>query len=229
MRRKVGSIVKPGNLVKVFLAFVLIGIIIFFGTNAFVKATAGKRITTIEKLTEADAVLVLGAQVKPDGSLSKMLKERLDTGIEIYKAGLTDRMIMSGDHGRKDYDEVNAMKDYAIEQGVPSECIFMDHAGFSTYDSMYRAKAVFEAENIIVVTQKYHLYRALFDAQALGIEAKGITCDTAVYSGDRYRKFRESLARIKDVGYAIAKPKPTYLGEVIPVGGNGDVTNDEGV
>ena len=237
MRRKVRSIIKPGNLVKGFLAFVLIGIIAYFSMNGYVKAIAGKKITAIEDLTagqtedpeeqQADAVLVLGAQVKPDGSLSKMLKERLDTGIEVYKAGLTDRMIMSGDHGSKDYDEVNAMKEYAIEQGVPSECIFMDHAGFSTYESMYRAKEIFGVKNVIVVTQKYHLYRAVFDAQELGMEAQGVACDTAVYRGDKYRKLRESLARIKDIGYVLAKPEPTYLGEVIPVSGNGDVTNDK--
>lgn len=227
-------IFKPEKLIKIFLAFVVVIAAAVLGINGFVKMTAGKRITTIEQLKEGqetesqiDAVLVLGAQVKPDGSLSKMLKERLDTGISIYKAGLTDRMIMSGDHGRDDYDEVNAMKSYAMEQGVPSECIFMDHAGFSTYESMYRAKEIFEAENLIVVTQKYHMYRALYDAKALGIQAKGVTCDTRVYSGDKYRKLREAAARIKDVGYTIAKPKPTYLGDVIPVTGNGNVTNDK--
>lgn len=234
MKERLISIFKPEKLMKIFLAFIVAFIAVVLGINGFVKITAGRRITTIERLTEEkgtekqiDAVLVLGAQVKPDGSLSKMLKERLDTGISIYKAGLTDRMIMSGDHGSDDYDEVNAMKSYAIGQGVPSECIFMDHAGFSTYESMYRAKEVFEAENLVVVTQKYHMYRALYDAKALGIEVKGVTCDTKVYRGDRYRKLREAAARIKDVGYTIAKPKPTYLGDVIPVTGNGDVTNDK--
>lgn len=234
MKERLISIFKPEKLMKIFLAFIVAFIAVVLGINGFVKITAGRRITTIERLTkekgtekQIDAVLVLGAQVKPDGSLSKMLKERLDTGISIYKAGLTDRMIMSGDHGSDDYDEVNAMKSYAIGQGVPSECIFMDHAGFSTYESMYRAKEIFEAENLVVVTQKYHMYRALYDAKALGIEAKGVICDTKVYRGDRYRKLREAAARIKDVGYTIAKPKPTYLGDVIPVTGNGDVTNDK--
>lgn len=234
MRERCKRIFEPEKLIKIFLAFIVVIAAAVLGINGFVKMTAGKRITVIEQLQEGqggenqiDAVLVLGAQVRPDGSLSKMLKERLDTGISIYKSGITDRMIMSGDHGRDDYDEVNAMKSYAIEQGVPSECIFMDHAGFSTYESMYRAKEIFEAENLIVVTQKYHMYRALYDAKALGIEAKGVTCDTKVYSGDKYRKLREAAARIKDVGYTIAKPKPTYLGDVIPVTGNGNVTNDK--
>ena len=234
MRERCKRIFEPEKLIKIFLAFIVVIAAAVLGINGVVKMTAGKRITAIEQLQEGqggenqiDAVLVLGAQVRPDGSLSKMLKERLDTGISIYKSGITDRMIMSGDHGRDDYDEVNAMKSYAIEQGVPSECIFMDHAGFSTYESMYRAKEIFEAENLIVVTQKYHMYRALYDAKALGIEAKGVTCDTRVYSGDKYRKLREAAARIKDVGYTIAKPKPTYLGDVIPVTGNGNVTSDK--
>lgn len=218
-------------LTEIFLILILVGLVMFLVLNVFVKMTAEKDFVTVKELQEAetsqvDAVLVLGAQVKADGSLSKMLKERLDTGIQIYKAGITERMIMSGDHGSEDYDEVNAMKQYAIEQGVPSECIFMDHAGFSTYESMYRAKEVFEADNLVIVTQKYHLYRAVYDAKALGIDAKGVICDTKVYRGDKYRKLRESLARIKDVGYTIIKPEPSYLGESIPVSGNGDATND---
>lgn len=223
--------------IKVILTLILIGMLIFLALNLYVTTTVKKDFTDIETLeagvqggteadTQFDAVLVLGAQVKEDGSLSKMLKERLDTGIAIYKAGITDRMIMSGDHGSDEYDEVNAMKNYAIEQGVPSEHVFMDHAGFSTYDSMYRAKAIFEADNLVVVTQKYHLYRAVFDAKKLGIGAKGVACDTKVYAGDKYRKFRESLARIKDIGYTIVKPKPKYLGEKILLSGNGNVTND---
>lgn len=225
------------KVIKYFFIFIAAGIVMIFGINGFIRISVEKQIVTIDQLKankaeqddalQTDAVLVLGAQVKPDGSLSKMLKERLDTGISIYKTGITDRMIMSGDHGRDDYDEVNAMKDYAIEQGVPSECIFMDHAGFSTYESMYRAKEIFEADKLVVVTQKYHMYRALYDAKALGIQAEGVVCDTRVYRGDKYRKLREVAARIKDAGYTIVKPRPTYLGDAIPITGNGDVTNDK--
>ncbi len=222
---------KRKKFLRCFLAVFLLGVITFFAVNGYVRITAGAKITSVKELKKteekADAVLVLGAQVKPDGSPSVMLKERLDTGIKVYQSGLTDRIIMSGDHGRDDYDEVNAMKNYAVEQGVPSEHIFMDHAGFSTYESMYRAKEIFQAEDIIVVTQKYHLYRAVYDAEAMGLEARGIACDTDVYSGDTYRKLRESAAIAKDVGYSVLKPEPTFLGEPIPVSGNGDVTNDK--
>lgn len=217
--------------VKLLAGCLFVGITLFCAVNGYVMTTAGRKIASIEELgkneKKADAVLVLGAQVKADGSPSVMLRERLDAGIEAYKSGLADRMIMSGDHGREEYDEVNTMKAYAVERGVPSEHIFMDHAGFSTYESMYRAKEIFQAENVIVVTQKYHLYRALYDAQMMGLKARGVICDTAVYAGDTYRKFRESIARLKDVGYCVLKPEPSCMGEVIPVSGNGDVTNDK--
>ncbi len=221
---------KIKKIIRCFSALMLLGVVMLFAVNEYVVLLSGDKFATVkqlqEKETTVDAVVVLGAQVKADGKPSVMLRERLDTGIEIYKAGLTERMIMSGDHGSDDYDEVNAMKNYAIEQGVPSEHIFMDHAGFSTYESMYRAKEIFQAENIIVVTQKYHLYRAVYDAEAMGMQAEGVACDTAVYSGDKYRKFRESIARVKDVGYQVLKPEPTYMGKRIPISGNGDMTND---
>lgn len=221
---------KWKKLLRCFFAVILFGITAFLAVNGYVRITSKAEMASIDTLKEedekADAVIVLGAQVKADGSPSAMLRERLDTGIEIYKEGLTDRIIMSGDHGSDDYDEVNAMKDYAIEKGVPSEHIFMDHAGFSTYESMYRAKEIFQAGKLIVVTQQYHLYRAVYDARAMGLEARGVACDTAVYSGDMYRKLREMAAIAKDVGYSVLKPEPSCLGEPIPVTGNGDVTND---
>ncbi len=216
---------------------VILGLACLGTVNFYVKHSAGKRIATLGKLLEnleenteekADAVLVLGAKVKANGEMSPMLKERVDLGIEIYQKGLAKKIIMSGDHGREDYDEVNTMKSYAVEQGVPSEDIFMDHAGFSTYESMYRAKEIFQTDTVIVVTQKYHLYRAIYDAQAFSMKATGVACDQAVYHGDRYRKLREMLARVKDFGYTILKPEPTFLGDVIPVSGNGNLTNDIG-
>ena len=133
---------------------------------------------------------------------------------------------MSGDHGRAEYDEVNIMKNYAIERGVKSEDIFMDHAGFSTYESIYRAKTIFKAKRIVIVTQKYHLYRALYIAKQLDLEVYGVGADPRQYVGATYREIREILARDKDFIKCIFKPEPTYLGETIPVSGNGDVTND---
>ena len=155
-----------------------------------------------------------------------MLADRLDRSIDLYQEGISDKLLMSGDHGRKDYDEVNVMKQYAIDAGISSQNVFMDHAGFSTYESMYRARDIFEADKIIIVTQGYHMYRAIYIAEKLGLEAYGVTSDQRTYIGQGYREMREILARTKDFFAVIISPKPTFLGESIPVSGDGDLTND---
>ena len=175
-------------------------------------------------LENADCILVLGAGVRADGTPSNMLEDRLRVGIELYKTGKCATLLMSGDHGTLEYDEVNCMKNYAVEAGVPAERIFMDHAGFSTYDSLYRAKHVFGAERIIIVTQEYHLYRALYIARSLGLEAVGVSADLREYSGQSVRDARELLARTKDFTLCIFKPRSKYLGEHISLDGNGDIT-----
>ena len=176
-------------------------------------------------LEQVDCILVLGCLVKKDGSPSDMLSDRIDTGISLYSSGVSQKLLMSGDHGQKDYNEVGTMKEYAIDAGVPSEDIFMDHAGFSTYESLYRAKEIFGARKIVIVTQKYHLTRALYIARALGIEAYGVPSDARSYSGQFARDVREMLARTKDFAYTIIKPRPTYLGDPIDLSGSGDTTN----
>ncbi len=195
--------------------------------NGYVKASIKDSIITQETASgmDADCILVLGAGVI-NGSPSPMLTDRLLEGIDLYNAGASEKLLMSGDHGRKNYDEVNTMKQFAIDNGIPSENIFMDHAGFSTYESMYRARDIFRAEKIIIVTQEYHLYRALYVAKALGLEAYGVPSDPREYAGQEYREVREILARAKDFFMAIFQPLPTFLGEAIPVSGNGDLTND---
>ena len=125
------------------------------------------------------------------------------------------------------YNEVQGMKNYALEAGVAEEDIFMDHAGFSSYDSIYRAKEIFGAKKILIVTQKYHLYRALYIADKLEIEAYGVGSDPRKYSGQALREIREIFARDKDFVKCIFKPESTYLGDTIPVSGNGDITNDK--
>ena len=170
---------------------------------------------------------MLGAGVRNDGSLSAMLEDRLRRGVELYQLGAAPKLLMTGDHGRENYDEVDAMKSYAVDQGIASADVFMDHAGFSTYESMYRAKEIFQAKKIIIVTQEYHLYRALYIAERLGLEVYGVSSDYRTYSGQTARDIREVLARVKDFGTSIFKPEPTYLGETIPIWGDGNLTNDE--
>lgn len=210
-------------LITIFLYFIL-GV---FAVNFFVIDKSASRITsTPENLHDIDCILVLGAKADESGP-SPILEDRLNEGVILYKSGIASKIIMSGDHGRKGYDEVNAMKAFAIEKGIPSEDIFMDHAGFSTYDSIYRTKAIFNAKKIVIVSQKYHLYRALYIAESLGLEAYGVASDLRYHSGATGREIREILARDKDVVKSFFKLKPKYLGETIPVSGNGDITNDK--
>lgn len=217
------------NAFIVLLCLAVAGIATLYIVNGHVKSVGKDRILSVEKaakLEDVDCIIVLGCQVKNDGSLSHMLRDRLIRTLEVYEAGAAPKLLMSGDHGREDYDEVGAMKQYAIENGVPSENVFMDHAGFSTYETVYRAKEVFEADRVIIVTQEYHLYRALYIAEQFDIEAYGVSADLNTYAGQSMRDFREVLARCKDWAMCIFKPEPTYLGEAIPVNGNGDITND---
>ena len=215
------------------LIFVIAGIALLIGITAvslsayMVKATEKNIFTadTFENDEKADCILILGAGVK-DGKPKPMLRDRLLTGIELYKSGAADKIIMSGDHGRADYDEVNVMRSFAIEQGVRAEDIFLDHAGFSTYDSVYRAKEIFCAEKVIIVSQKYHLPRALYVAEKLGLDAYGVAAADVSYRGQSYREAREMLARAKDFCNAALKRKPRLLGDAIPVSGNGDSTDD---
>ena len=213
----------------ILIAVAIIGAISVFAVNSHVKTVGGENIITPEaaaELGDVDCILVLGCQVKDSGKPSDMLADRLKRGIELYENGAAPKIIMSGDHGQIEYDEVNTMKQVAIDSGIPSEDVFMDHAGFSTYESLYRAKEIFEADKIIIVTQEYHLYRALYIAEKLGIEAYGVNSDYHTYFGQANREVREILARCKDFITTKFKPEPTYLGESIPVSGDGDLTND---
>lgn len=205
------------------------GFALLMSLNQYVKNKAEEKILSAEEAAalDADCILVLGCGVREDGTPSHMLEDRLLQGIALYQAGAAGKLLMSGDHGSVDYDEVNLMKAFAIERGVPSEDIFMDHAGFSTYESMVRAKEIFQVKRVIVVSQKYHLYRALYLAERMGMEAYGVASDPRSYRAQAYREIREIAARAKDMVLSILQPDPTYLGEPIPISGNGDVTNDK--
>ena len=199
--------------------------------NAYIISYSSQYILTQEEYEskQFDCVLVLGAGVWGD-SPSHMLEERLNKGIEVYNTNCTNRLLMSGDHGKKEYDEVNVMKTFAIDRGAVAEEVFMDHAGFSTYESMYRARDVFEVKNVVIVTQRFHLYRAIYDARKLGLEAYGVEADGQYnyhISVRAYNNFREALARCKDFIWCVIKPEPTFLGDVIPISASGELTDDK--
>lgn len=196
--------------------------------NLYIKNSAKDMIISIDEASSlnADCILVLGAGVRSDGTPSPVLEDRILQGVLLYNNGASNRILMSGDNTRKGYDEVNTMKKYAMNKGVASENIFMDHAGISTYDSIYRVKEIFQADKIIIVTQKYHLYRALYIADSLGIDAYGVSANPRIYAGQEMRELREIVARTKDFMKCIIKPPSKYLGEVISISGDGNVTND---
>jgi vancomycin permeability regulator SanA len=217
------------KIIKYLIILIVVGISIILSINFYVILSTKKQIVDLSNLknkNDYDCIIVLGAGIWGDKP-SPMLQDRLDEAIKLYEAGIAPKIIMSGDNGREGYDEVNVMKDYAINKGIPSEDIFMDHAGFSTYESIYRAKEIFKVEKAIIVTQKYHLYRALHIGNKLGINVTGVGADPRKYSGQIFRELREILARNKDFIQAIFKLKPTYLGESIPVSGDGNITNDK--
>ncbi len=209
-----------------FLIPTLVGCISLYVTKSTEKYVYNQENITIQdNQDEYDAILILGSGVRGNYP-TPILKERLDTGIYLYENGIAPKIIMSGDHGREYYDEVNIMKDYAIEKGVPSEDIFMDHAGFSTYESMYRVGYIFGAKKVIVVSQEYHLYRAIYIGRRLDLDVIGANAAKNILGGHSVRLTREIFAQNKDFFKIMFKPKPTFLGEKISLEESGDITND---
>lgn len=224
--------------VRIVMVLIVILIILIFGMSAYVTASVSGSIAGTDggdgisqdaviecKAIEPQCILVLGCAVWEDNQPSPMLKDRLDTAIDFYKRGVAPKLLLSGDNSIKEYSEPDCMLAYALKQGVPAEDTFLDFAGFSTYESVYRAHAVFQVDRAIVVTQKYHLFRALKACDALGITAKGAAANQQKYAGRYYREAREVLARDKDLVKGMIKAKPTFLGDEIPIDGDGTVTH----
>lgn len=185
---------------KVVLGVVLAAVLAVGVANAVTIGTTRGDMHVVADLTDynADAIVVLGASVHPDGTPSDMLRHRLDTAWALYDAGAADAIIVSGDNRAANYNESAAMKAYLVGLGIPSQDIYEDHAGYSTYESMYRARHVFGAQRIIVTTQAYHLYRSLYAAHGLGMEAVGVASDHGAYLNQTSYSLREVLARTKD-------------------------------
>lgn len=236
---KYRDFIRVGQVKKLFnaaLVLLFTALIFMVSINIYVvSSTSGRIYDNVAAGEYYDCILVLGCSVRPyissEGEKlsvpSHMLEDRLETAFNAYKNGAAPKILVSGDHGQVDYDEVNVMKSYLIDKGVPSEDIFMDHAGFSTYESIYRAKELFGVESLLIVTQKYHLYRALFIADTFGMEASGADAELRNYGSQFRRDVREVAARCKDFFNSIFKPEIALDGEKIDINGNGDVTNDK--
>lgn len=215
------------KLIKITLiSLLLIALIIVFINFYIILSVKNKIVYYNLENIDVDCILILGASVK-NNHPSPMLEDRLKKGIELYNNHVSKKILVSGDHISDDYDEVSVMKNYLIEHGIPSNEIFVDHLGISSYDSIYRAKKIYKAKKIVIITQKYHLYRSLYIANKLDIEAYGVPTSSISYSGQYKREIREIAARVKDFFKCIIKPESTFLGEVHPIKGNGNKTNDK--
>jgi len=174
----------------------------------------------INKVPQAQTALILGARVFPDERMSSMLEDRSLTAFELYYKGKVKKILISGDHGEKGYDEVNTVKNWLLKKGVLAEDIFLDHAGFDTYDSLFRAKHIFQVESLIIITQNFHLPRAVYLGRNLDINAYGFVADKHFYRNIEYNEFREKIANIKGFFEIQFGSKPKYLGEPIPITGD---------
>ena len=170
----------------------------------------------------AQAALVLGAQVMPNGAPSSMLSDRITAAAELYEAGRVDKLLLSGDHSRVNYDEVGTMKRILLARGIPERDIFTVHAGFDTWDSAQRARRVFGVDSAVVVTQRFHMARALWDARRAGLKVTGYAADRRDYGRVLRRlQVREAAARVKTLADAITGADPHFLGRRISITGDG--------
>ena len=214
--------------IKLFLKVILVLILSVVLINVYEGFYAKKYIyDDVDKVPEVYTGLVLGSYVTEQGYPSYVLQQRLDKALELYKAGKIKRVLLSGDHGQKSYDEVNTMKDYLIKNGVALEDIFLDHAGFDTYSSMVRAKEIFEIKDVIIITQKFHLSRSVFIARKKGMDAYGIIANTDGKYENYYNIGRDKVSRVKAFFDVILNRKPKYLGEKIPINGSNEKTLDK--
>jgi vancomycin permeability regulator SanA len=210
------------TILAVIFCFLLLGIFI---PNLVVLSVSN---ITLKQL-EHPVAIVFGAKTYSLQRMSPMLEDRVLAGIALYKTGKVAKILFSGDHGSIEYDEVNAMRLRALDEGVKPEDIFLDHAGFDTYDTLYRAKEVFQVENAFLVSQSFHLPRAVFIGRELGLQVQGISADSRPYTTDTLirSEIRELFSRVKAfLDTRILHSIPKYLGEPIPISGDGRLSWD---
>ena len=213
-----------GLVLKLVLGVVVLAAAVVGACNYAVIHTSEKNIVSLQSASDynADAIVVLGASVFEDGTPSTILKDRLDDAVLLYGENAAPKIIVSGDNGDASYNESAAMKQYLVSQGIPSEDIFCDYAGFSTYETMYRAKNVFGCSKVVVATQTYHLYRAVYDARGVGMDAIGVASDYHTYQQQDWYNVREIAARVQDVVLTFLKVPSTFVGDAISLDGSGD-------
>ena len=190
--------------------------------NAYVLlGEKGSSTSEVSDVPRAQAAIVPGALVKPDGSMSSMLADRVRQAAALWRAGKVEKLLVSGDHQAWAYDEPGTMREALVRAGVPARDVFEDHAGFDTWATMVRARSIFGIRDAVVVTQGFHMPRALFLADAAGIDATGLTADLHQwgFQGDKSR-VREVLSRVKAIA-DVTLDTPAIGGPPIPIGGDG--------
>lgn len=196
-------------------AFV-IGVVLFIMLlpllwRQIMRLSSNDRIYSPALAPEADAAIVFGAAVYADGRLSAVLRDRMDTAIALYETGKVRRILVSGDNRADHYDEPGAMRAYAIARGIPEGAVAPDQAGLRTYDTCYRAGEIFGLNDAILVTQAFHLPRALFTCRQLGLDVVGVAADQRPYRGARWYEFRETVASLRALWDVVRREPPPLL------------------
>ena len=189
-----------------------------FGVVSAVQARYTRLITEVEAAPARPVAIVFGAGIRSGGRLSPILKDRMDTAIALYNTGKARKLLVSGDNSTLDYNEPGAMYDYAVAQGVPPEDVIRDYAGRRTYDTCYRAGHIFGVDEAILVTQRFHLPRALFTCNTLGVAAVGVSADRRPYRADGYYRLRDAMATLRAVADVVLLRPTPILGEKIDIG-----------
>ncbi|MBN2436953.1 MAG: YdcF family protein [Spirochaetes bacterium] len=218
------------NIKTILLFFIIFPLIVFMFTiftNLRILKYGSPVYTNIDTCPEKYCAIVLGAGVVQNMYLSPVLEDRVKTAVALYKAGKVKKLLMSGANHTKNYNEVKAMKNHAVKWGVNPKDIFLDYAGFSTYESMFRAQYIFGIKEAVIITQGFHVNRSVYLAKKFDINAVGLVADRRRYIYIRQYRLREKLARVKAwTESIILRPLPSYLGDPIPISGDGRVTHD---
>jgi SanA protein len=212
---------------KIFVCFVIIGLVAVVSVNWYVKSKTKTHIyNSLKKFPKNDVGIIFGAGINGDQP-SKYLKDRLDAGILLYKANRINKILLSGDNGRDEYDELTVMKKYCFNHGVDTTKIFIDYAGFDTYSTMYRAKHIFKIKRATLISQKYHLNRAIYIGQKLGIKSVGYSANKGEYLGYKYVTFREYGSIFKSFFDVLRNREPRFLGNPIDINGVSNYSKDD--
>lgn len=219
---------------KVLAVIILTALATVLITNVIITASARGRIYDLSAVEsrrsirqidgDIDCILVPGCGVYANGEASPLLSDRLDTAIELYRRGISDKLLFSGDHSGMYYNEVGVMREYAIERGIPSEDIFLDHYGLSTSDTVYRAYELFGVRSAVIVTQDYHLPRALYLAERAGIDAVGVRAEGHIFDSQLYFSSREIFARTKDLFLSLREGHGDDGQVIYDLTGDGNIT-----